>query len=286
VLADPTGRHAGLLTVHWPGSAVAELQLVDVASGRLLPRIPLVADFLTPSPVFTGDGRSVVTVGPGGVVVWDVRTGQEVAATVRPGPEVDVSSMAADATGRTVALGVGGGRPEVADTVTGELTVEWAPTDGENLALRPLVFSTDGRWLAGGSESGRVVVWDTRSWKVRRSWVAVQGGGVDSLVFTPDSSAVVAGGAGTASIWPVDPAEGSGITLDGSATASGAEVAVAPLDGGATVVTLTEDDGVQLWDISPQAVLEHACDVANRDLTRTEWAEVLPSVPYVRTCSL
>jgi hypothetical protein len=87
-----------------------------------------------------------------------------------------------------------------------------------------------------------------------------------------------------ASIWPVDPGEGAGITLDLSAMASGSDVAVATRDNGQTVVTFTEDDGVRLWDISPRVVLEHACDVAGRNLTPAEWSDVLPNLPFARTC--
>src|SRR4029077_6391567 len=109
--------------------------------------------------------------------------------------------------------GVRGGGVEVGDTATGALLTALVPPGGENLAVTPLSFSPDGRWLAGGSESGRVVVWDTATWDVARTWVAVQGGKVDSLAFTPDSRSVVAGGAGTASVWSVDPRTPTGMTL-------------------------------------------------------------------------
>lgn len=283
VVVDPTGRHAGLLTVHWPHSMTAEMQVVDVASGRLLPTIPLVADFVSPAPAFSGNGRSLVTADLSTALVWDVQSGQPAAGGARYEAREEIVSVAADATGSVVALGVRGGGVEVGDTVTGELVTELVVPGGETLAVRPLGFSPDGRWLAGGSESGRVVVWDTETWDVHGTWAAVPGGGVDSLAFTADSRAVVAAGAGTASIWPLDRGA-AGMTMDLSATRSGSDVAVAALDAGRTVVTFTEDEGVQLWDISERALLEHACAVAGRNLTPDEWSEVLPSIPYARTC--
>ena len=51
-------------------------------------------------------------------------------------------------------------------------------------------------------------------------------------------------------------------------------------------MTFTEDEGVQLWDISPRALLEHACELAGHDLTPEEWSEVLPSLPYAPTCPM
>ncbi|WP_421741590.1 BTAD domain-containing putative transcriptional regulator [Cellulomonas sp.] len=283
VVVDPTGRHAGLLTVHYPGSLDAEMHVVDVASGALLPRIGLVADFLTPAPAFSRNGRSLVTVDVSSVLVWDVQTGRPAAGRARYDAREEVVSVAPDATGRVVAVGVWGGGLEVGDTVTGELVAELDLPGGENLAVRPLIFSPDGRWLAGGSESGRVVVWDTSTWEAE-TWMAVPGGGVDSLAFTADSRAVVAAGAGTASIRPVDREAAAIMTMDLSAVASGSDVAVASLDEGRTVVTFTEGEGVQLWDISPQALLEQACEVAGRNLSAEEWSAVLPTVPFARTC--
>lgn len=74
------------------------------------------------------------------------------------------------------------------------------------------------------------------------------------------------------------------MTLPLSALPSQSDVAVGTLDGGGTVVTLTADEGVQRWAISPQALLEHACDVVGRNLTPDEWRSALPSLPYARTC--
>ena len=284
VVTDPAGRYAALLTVQWPANRGGAVQVIDVASGSLLPStIQVVADFISPAPAFAGDGLSLVTADTRTVLVWDVRSGQRAA-----GPAYlargEVVSVAPDATGRLVAVGVAGGGVEIADTVTGTLVTELVPPGGEDLAVTPLTFSPDGRWLVGGSESGRVVVWDTSTWNVRRTWLAVQGGGVDSLAFTSDSRAVVAGGAGTASVWDVDPRAPAGLALALSALPSRSDVAVATLDEGHTVVTLTEDQGVQLWEISPRALLEHACDVAGRNLNPTEWRTALPNLPYTQTC--
>ena len=38
------------------------------------------------------------------------------------------------------------------------------------------------------------------------------------------------------------------------------------------------------WDIRAEAWEAHACRVAGRNLTKTEWAELLPDLPYRSTC--
>ncbi|NUU17360.1 AAA family ATPase [Cellulomonas humilata] len=285
VVVDPAGRHAAVLTVQWPRNLRAEIQVVDVASRSVLPyRIRLIADFLSPAPAFSGDGRTLVTADAEFVVVWDVQSGRTSAERTGYMARERIVSVATDATASIVAVGVIGGGVEVVDTATGERVTELVPPGGDNLATTPLAFSPDGKWLAGGSESGRVVVWDTATWDVQRTWLAVLGGGVDSLTFTPDSRAVVAGGAGTASVGDVDPRGATDMTLTLSALPSRSDVAAATRDEGRSVVTLTEDEGVQVWAISADALLEQACALAARPLTRAEWRTVLPNLPYEQTC--
>ena len=62
------------------------------------------------------------------------------------------------------------------------------------------------------------------------------------------------------------------------------DVLVATSDDGRTIVTVTESTGVRTWNIAPERLLDHACTVAGRNLTREEWRDVLPDRPYQRTC--
>lgn len=285
VFVDPAGRYAGLFTTEWPDGVRGEIQLVEIASGRVLPGpISFKADFLTPPPVLSADGRILVLADLNSVIVWDTGTGESANWNAGQDARDFIVSVAVTAPGDVVALGLRGGAVEIAAAATGERIKEFPSPGGENLVIQPLSFSPDGRWLAGGAASGRVVVWDTETWTVHHTWAAVRGGGVDSLAFTPDSRAVVAGGAGTASIWDLDPASRDGMTVDLGAIPIHSEVEVATRDGGQTLVTLTQESGVQLWEVSPQLLLRHACALAGRDLTPAEWATALPTIPYEKTC--
>jgi hypothetical protein len=71
----------------------------------------------------------------------------------------------------------------------------------------------------------------------------------------------------------------------------------APLPGGANraaVPTFTADGTrliasydsgrAYLWDIRPESLIRHACQVAGRRLTPTEWQQFLPGRDYHPAC--
>ena len=39
-----------------------------------------------------------------------------------------------------------------------------------------------------------------------------------------------------------------------------------------------------LWDVSVKLWQAHACSIANRNLTKAEWAQFFGSEPYHKTC--
>jgi WD40 repeat protein len=188
--------------------------------------------------------------------------------------------LSADPEGRLAAV-TETGRIEIIDLHTGEL-VQTLPHDEH--WLEQVVFSPDGRWLAAATNSGRVMVWDTRTWNIHKTWEAVSGFIVDSMVFTPDSDFLVTGGAGKAAIWNVQQGASGGVRVEVDPSRPDVSVQVGVRDNGRTLVTYTDRTGVRLWDVSPEGLLEHACAVVGRNLTRAEWEDVLPDRDYERTC--
>jgi WD40 repeat protein len=187
---------------------------------------------------------------------------------------------------RTVALAEDGVGVRIGDLRTDRtVTVLEDPYATGRQPPAPLVFSPDGRRLATGHTNGRVVVHDTRSWAVEHDLEVVRGGGVDALVFSPDSSTLVVGGAGTASVVDLDDRAPSVQSFDVDPLRTGAGVSVGVRDGGRTVATVTSSTQVMLWDVDPEDLLAQACRVAGRDLTAEEWDRALPGRTVPRTCS-
>lgn len=50
-------------------------------------------------------------------------------------------------------------------------------------------------------------------------------------------------------------------------------------------MTFTESTGVRRWNIAAERLLDQACTVAGRNLSRQEWDQVLPDRRYQRTCT-
>lgn len=278
LIVDRLGRY---VEVYTPSS----VRVIDVARRALLPYIIRLKTQGASDSVFTWDGRSLLTSGQRRIDLWDVRTGIRRSAaavfTTRHGTPV----IAVDRSGRLGAFSEENGAVEVADLTTGRRLASLNPEGGpgEKAAPFPLAFSPDGRWLAIGTDTGRIVVWDTASWH-RNAWFTAQGGQFDSLTFTPDSRFLVSGGGGTATVWNVRQGAAGAATLDVDPLSSEASVQVGTRDGGRTIVTRTDGTGVRLWSVDPKRLLQHACSVAGRNLTQQEWREVLPNRSYQRTC--
>jgi len=228
--------------------------------------------------ILTWDNDAILAAGHREVGLWSLDSRPlepqlyEAAATV--------GWLGVDPNGRLAALSENS-LIEVIDLRTGELIKSLA--HDEHLPLT-VVFSPDGRWLAAATNSGRVVVWSTRTWKQLKAWDAVPGFGVDSMMFTPDSGFLVTGGAGQAAIWNVEQGASGGVRLAVDPSRRDARVLVGVRDDGRTLVTYTDGTGVRHWGVSPGELLEHACRIAGRNLTQQEWDDLLPDRPYQRTC--
>jgi hypothetical protein len=82
-------------------------------------------------------------------------------------------------------------------------------------------------------------------------------------------------------LWDIPSGQPIGIPLPGLA-----DVIVSPLlTAVATHVIAAYAAGRAIrWDIRPASLIRHACAVAGRSLTHTEWDAFLPGRPYAPAC--
>ena len=53
---------------------------------------------------------------------------------------------------------------------------------------------------------------------------------------------------------------------------------------GRRLLAISPEGPVTLWDVDPESWQRRACDIAGRNLTRSEWRDFVGDTPYRATC--
>jgi hypothetical protein len=216
--------------------------------------------------------RLVVGTGRGWLYFWDPLTETQWRSPIRLslGAPASVVLLGASEAGRLL-VGVAGGLTLLVDERTG--LVHQAPSPSGAIAE---AFSPNGKLAAGRDGTGEVRVW------VPQTGRTVPGG----LPVPPYTGMEVTLGESLLAV------SGAAITLYNTSALlevgqisviSGApEIAFSPT--GQALAEVKGTEGTVLA-IDPQSLVSRACAIANRELTRDEWAQFVGSaLPYSATC--
>jgi len=105
----------------------------------------------------SGGGTLALTASLDALILWNLRTGTAVATMRDTDSDAEVSSLAADSTGRLIASGFQDGKVRLWDRASWTLRVA---LDGHRSAISSIAFSADGQLLASGSHDTDIIVWD------------------------------------------------------------------------------------------------------------------------------
>jgi WD40 repeat protein/DNA-binding SARP family transcriptional activator len=253
------------------------LALVDPRRGRIVKRLRGHRDKVY-TPSLSADGRLIATASVESVRLWALPSGRPVGRPLRGPPDVGDVSLSPD--GRTLAVT----RPptggvEIIDVATLRRRTS---LPGAETVWDLARFTPDGRFLVGGSWKGWARLWSTETWKPVSRRFTGHAGRVEWQSMSPDGRTLATGGPdGTTRLWDLRTQQPLGAALPGLPNRS-----VVPqfTPDGAYLFAIYNAGRAYRWDVRPSSWTRHACVVAGRTLTRSEWEEALPERDYDPAC--
>jgi WD40 repeat protein/class 3 adenylate cyclase len=250
------------------------VELRDAVSGRRVrPRLRLGA--AAQAMAFSPDGdRLAVADISGSLRVLDLRTG-----TVRRGPGLAgfAAHLSFSPDGEMLAIGLAEQGTELRDGRSLRRLAGVPSRAGDDSWW--VRFSPDGRLLAVTS-SHHVQLWDVAKRKRVGAPLKGHGGVVFTSEFSPDGRTLATTGSdGSVILWDVASRRSLG-KLPGPV----GQISGHFTPDGRRLFVLHEEGEAQRWEVSPDAWSRQACRVAGRDLTRAEWADLVPDQKYRPVC--
>lgn len=274
---NPTGRTLAYGVTGFDPSAPGRIALYDIARRRITTALSG-ADLGRgdwQDTAFTPDDGKLIVAGASGpsptTRIWDL--GQKAIAVSIP----DASGSPVLSPDGTLLTTLSGS----AFRMPSGTPLSSARTPGQATAM---AFSPDGKYLAVGEGSGRVVLWDGRI--TRRLGELVDPDTptrqyVSALAFTPDSRTLaVAGDEGALQLWDTNTRQRIGSPLP----TAGDTIGSLAFDGNHTLRAAGDHAPPRTYDLSVTAAVRAVCRRTGRQFTPDQWSAHLPGVPYRQTC--
>jgi WD40 repeat protein/DNA-binding SARP family transcriptional activator len=259
------------------------LAIVDADRGEVLQRLrghrgPVY------TPGISADGRLLASSSDDNTVrLWSLPDGRPLGAPLRFRKLVSDVQLSPDGRWLTVVVSdeyYDKGAAEVWDVRTRRRVRTLARPDMDKPGF--LRFSPNGKQLVMGYRRGLSQVWSTTTWKPVTRPLAADAGAIFQAAISPDGRTLATGSLeGTVRMWDIETEQALGAALPGLPA-----IPVIPYftADGKHLIASYETGRAYHWDIRPESLARHACQVAGRRLTRAEWAQFLPDRPYEPAC--
>jgi WD40 repeat protein len=237
---------------------------------------------------FSPDGTLLAAGGTNGTIrLWKVGTGREQAASLNGGTGA-VYAVAFTPDSRVLASGGADRAIRFWDARTHSPLVP--ALIAQNSAVFALAYSPDGRLLASGGSDDTVHVRAVRphGYPTVRT-LAVDTNLIRAVAFSPDGQTLASGSTDDiVRLWDV----GSGQQLGGALAGHRASVeSVAFTPNGQFLDSGSSDGTVRQWEAagvprSSTVLRDQVCSFVGGGLSRAEWAQYAPDIPYHQSCPL
>jgi WD40 repeat protein len=213
----------------------------------------------------------------GGVGLWDVAKHRRLAA-MNEGSSVNSVAFSPD--GKILAVGDANGDI----TLWGVISHRRIATLNERSTVNSVAFSPDGQTLAAGDQHGYISLWRVTSHQ--RTVALPDGSAVGAIAFSPDGHTLASGDAlGDVNTWNLASYQRLAILAETGTNITslafsleGQEVAAGGYNG--TVTLLTQ----RTVNLNEGSLTRLICDEAHGNITRTQWADNAPGIPYQKSC--
>lgn len=254
--------------------AVAKPKLLDTTTGEIRKTESL------PDSSFTEltwtSGRRLQVWAHGNLWVLDPVTGERLSGPFYLGrlPPTSVSSLSDDS--RLLITN----RREDGVFITRMLDIDRGGFAAAEL-IGPEITTVVDDGVVVGAEGTRLLTYAIDGFAVTGSLPTTASGTRALQASTDGGTLLVTGTDGSASLFDLE----SGLRLGDEMPTAGGDGFAASLRPDGRELAIVVEDGVQLWDLDPEAQVEGACRIAGRDLTHEEWDEHLGTIgPYRSTC--
>lgn len=180
--------------------------------------------------------------------------------------------------GTRLAVGYMDGKVRVWDTAT-RTQIGHALT-GHTDAVQAVAFAPDSGLLATCSWDNTVRLWDTKTGKPVGPPLIGHSDRAVWLSFNDDGSLLAsAGWDGAPRVWDV------AAHREQSTLSTPGEVEAVQFTADNSLLGISTNGSIVTWQLAPNTVLAAFCARIGRDLTRKEWTQFVPAIPYQAQCS-
>ena len=156
--------------------------------------------------------------------------------------------------------------------------------EGQQNLANCLAFSPDGRFLVSGDFDDAVRIWDLSKPKSASRVLKGIDSYILSVAYSPDGMHVAAASLdGTIRIWNLlnSDFDNQPIVLTGHESPVNSLIYN---DDGTRLISGSDDGAVYIWRTDPQELIGIACDIAGRNLSKSEWDQYMFESEYHKTC--